>query len=57
MSLISEESWKPFQETWTKRIPLGIYSTKISLKGTRRKDYGCMIGLLQNARKKERLSI
>jgi len=55
MSLISEESWKPFQETLgLKESPLGVYYTNDKPEGVAPKEgiTGCMIGLLQNARKK-----
>ena len=55
MSLISEESWKPFQEILgLKESPLGVYYTNDKPEGVAPKEgiTGCMIGLLQNARKK-----
>jgi uncharacterized protein (DUF169 family) len=55
MSLISEESWRQFQETLgLKEFPLGIYYTNDKPEGVTPKEgiQGCMIGLLQNARKK-----
>ena len=55
MSLISEESWKQFQETLgLKESPLGVYYTNEKPEGVAPQEgiTGCMIGLLQNARKK-----
>jgi len=55
MNLFSEESWKQFRETLGLReSPLGIYYTNDKPEGVTPKEgiSGCMIGLLQNARKK-----
>ena len=55
MSLFSEESWKRFRETLgLKESPLGIYYTNHKPEGVTPKEgiTGCMIGLLQNARKR-----
>ena len=55
MSLFSEESWKRFRETLGLReSPLGIYYTNDKPEGVTPTEgiSGCMIGLLQNARKK-----
>lgn len=55
MNLFSEESWKQFQETLgLKESPLGIYYTNNKPEGVTPKEgiQGCMISLLQNARKK-----
>ncbi len=55
MSLFFEESWKRFRETLgLKESPLGIYYTNDKPEGMTPKEgiSGCMIGLLQNARKK-----
>jgi uncharacterized protein (DUF169 family) len=55
MSLMAEESWKPFQGTLgLKESPLGVYYTNDKPEGVAPKEgiTGCMIGLLQNARKK-----
>jgi len=57
MNLFSEESWKRFRETLGLReSPLGIYYTNDKPEGMTPKEgiSGCMIGLLQNARKKGR---
>jgi uncharacterized protein (DUF169 family) len=55
MNLFSEESWKQFRETLGLReSPLGVYYTNDKPEGVTPKEgiWGCMIGLLQNARKK-----
>ena len=55
MNLFSEETWKRFEETLGLReSPLGIYYTNDKPEGVTPKEgiSGCMIGLLQNARKK-----
>ena len=55
MNLFSEESWKQFRETLgLQESPLGIYYTNDKPEGVTPKEgiSGCMIGLLQNARKK-----
>jgi uncharacterized protein (DUF169 family) len=55
MKLYSEESWKQFQGTLgLKESPLGIYYTNDKPEGITPEEgiRGCMIGLLQNARKK-----
>jgi len=55
MNLFSEETWKRFEETLGLReSPLGIYYTNDKPEGVTAKEgiSGCMIGLLQNARKK-----
>jgi uncharacterized protein (DUF169 family) len=55
MNLFSEELWKHFQETLgLGESPLGIYYTEEKPEGVAPKEgiSGCMIGLLQNARKK-----
>ena len=55
MNLFSEELWKQFRETLgLKESPLGIYYTNIKPDGVTAKGgiHQCMIGLLQNARKK-----
>ncbi|MGZ3603869.1 MAG: DUF169 domain-containing protein [Thermodesulfobacteriota bacterium] len=55
MSLLSEEMWKQFRETLgLTESPLGIYYTNDKPEGVTPKEglSGCMIGLLQNARKK-----
>jgi uncharacterized protein (DUF169 family) len=55
MNLFSEELLKQFQETLgLKESPLGIYYTNEKPEGVAPKEgiTGCMIGLLQNARKK-----
>jgi len=55
MGLTSEESWKRFQEILgLKESPVGIYYTNDQPEGVTPKEgiSGCMIGLLQNARKK-----
>ena len=55
MDLFSEDLWKEFQETLElKESPLGIYYTNEKPEGVTPKEgiSGCMIGLLQNARKK-----
>ena len=55
MNLFSEELWKQFRETLgLKESPLGIYYTNDKPEGVTPKEgiSGCMIGLLQNARKK-----
>jgi len=55
VNLFSEESWKQFQETLgLKESPLGIYYTNDKPEGITPKEgiQGCMIGLLQNGRKK-----
>jgi uncharacterized protein (DUF169 family) len=55
MNLFSEELWKHFQETLgLGESPLGIYYTEEKPKGVTPKEgiSGCMIRLLQNARKK-----
>ncbi len=57
MSLFSEDSWKQFKETLGLReSPLGIYYTNDKPEGMTAKEgiSGCMIGLLQNARKKRK---
>jgi len=55
MNQFSEESWKQFQEALgLKESPPGIYYTDDKPEGVTPKEglSGCMIGLLQNARKK-----
>ena len=55
MNLFSEESWGTFRDTLgLKESPLGIYYTNEEPEGVTPKEglSGCMIGLLQNARKK-----
>ncbi len=55
MNSFSEEPWKQFRETLgLKESPLGIYYTNEKPEGVTPKEgiQGCMIGLLQNARKK-----
>jgi uncharacterized protein (DUF169 family) len=55
MTLFSEELWKQFRDTLGLReSPLGIYYTNDKPEGITPKEgiTGCMIGLLQNARKK-----
>jgi uncharacterized protein (DUF169 family) len=55
MNLFSEELWKQFRETLDlKESPLGIYYTNNKPEGVTAKTgiHTCMIGLLQNARKK-----
>ncbi|MGA2318335.1 MAG: DUF169 domain-containing protein [Thermodesulfobacteriota bacterium] len=55
MNLFSEESWKRFRETLgLKESPLGVYYTNDKPEGVAPKEgiSVCMIGLLQNARKK-----
>ena len=55
MNLFSEELWKQFRETLgLKESPLGIYYTNNKPDGITAKGgiHQCMIGLLQNARKK-----
>jgi uncharacterized protein (DUF169 family) len=55
MNQFSEESWKQFRETLGLReSPLGIYYTNDKPEGITPREgiTGCMIGLLQNARKK-----
>jgi uncharacterized protein (DUF169 family) len=55
MKPFSEESWKQFQKTLgLKESPLGVYYTNDKPEGVTPKEgiSGCMIGLLQNARKK-----
>ena len=55
MTLFPEESWKRFRETLGLReSPIGIYYTNDKPEGVTPKEgiSGCMIGLLQNARKK-----
>ena len=55
MILFSEASWKQFGEVLgLKESPLGIYYTNDKPEGVTPKEgiSGCMIGLLQNARKK-----
>jgi uncharacterized protein (DUF169 family) len=55
MSLFSEEIWNQFRGTLgLKEPPLGIYYTDGKPEGVTPKEgiHGCMIGLLQNARKK-----
>ncbi len=55
MNLFSEELWKRFRETLgLKESPLGVYYTDVKPEGVTPKEgiHGCMIGLLQNARKK-----
>jgi len=55
MNLFSEELWKQFRETLgLKESPLGVYYTNDKPEGVTPKEgiWGCMIGLLQNARKK-----
>jgi uncharacterized protein (DUF169 family) len=54
MNLFSEESWRQFRETLgLKESPLGVYYTNDKPEGVTPKEgiSGCMIGLLQNARK------
>ena len=55
MNLFLEEIWRPFQEALgLKESPLGVYYTNDQPEGITPKEgiQGCMIGLLQNARKK-----
>lgn len=55
MNLFSEDLWRPFRETLEfKESPLGVYYTNDKPQGLTPKEgiTGCMIGLLQNARKK-----
>jgi uncharacterized protein (DUF169 family) len=55
MTLFSEELWKQFREILRlKESPLGVYYTNDKPEGVTPKEgiSGCMIGLLQNARKK-----
>ena len=55
MNSFSEESWKNFRETLgLKESPLGVYYTNDKPEGVTPKEgiTGCMVGLLQNARKK-----
>ncbi len=55
MNLLFENSWKQFKDTLgLKESPLGIYYTNDKPEGVTAKEGipGCMIGLLQNARKK-----
>jgi uncharacterized protein (DUF169 family) len=55
MNPFSEESWKQFQETLgLKESPVGVYYTNDKPEGVTPKEgiSGCMIGLLQNTRKK-----
>src|SRR4030066_2059553 len=55
MSQFSGEQWKEFRETLgLKESPLGVYYTNDEPEGVTPKEgiSGCMIGLLQNARKK-----
>ena len=55
MNLFSEESWKQFREILgLKESPLGVYYTNDKPEGVAPKEgiSVCMIGLLQNARKK-----
>jgi len=55
MIAFSEKLWKQFQEALgLKESPLGIYYTKDKPDGVTAKEgvHACMIGLLQNARKK-----
>jgi uncharacterized protein (DUF169 family) len=57
MNPSSEESWKQFQETLgLKESPVGVYYTNDKPEGVTPKEgiSGCMIGLLQNTRKKGR---
>ncbi len=58
MNLFSEESWRQFYETLgLKESPLGVYYTNDKPDGVTPKEgiQGCMIGLLQNARKKGKM--
>jgi uncharacterized protein (DUF169 family) len=55
MNLFSEDSWRQFRETLGfKEPPLGIYYTNDKPEGITPKEgiSGCMVGLLQNARKR-----
>src|SRR4030043_228222 len=55
MKLFSEDLWKQFRETLgLKESPLGVYYTNNKPDGLTAKEgiHQCMIGLLQNARKK-----
>jgi uncharacterized protein (DUF169 family) len=55
MNQLSEESWNQFRESLgLKESPLGIYYTNDKPEGVTPKEgvSGCMIGLLQNARKR-----
>jgi uncharacterized protein (DUF169 family) len=55
MNSFSEKSWKKFRETLgLKESPLGVYYTNVKPEGVTPKEgiSGCMVGLLQNARKK-----
>jgi uncharacterized protein (DUF169 family) len=58
MNLLSEELWKRFRETLgLEESPLGVYYTNDHPEGVTPKEgiSGCMIGLLQNARKKGKI--
>lgn len=58
MTLYSKEKWKSFQEALgLKESPLGIFYTNDKPEGITPKEgiQGCMIGLLQNARKKGKI--
>ena len=58
MNTFSEESWKRFRETLgLQETPLGNYYTNDQPEGVTPKEgiTGCMIGLLQNARKKDKI--
>lgn len=53
--VINKDLWKQFRETLgLKESPLGVYYTDVKPEGVTPKEgiHGCMIGLLQNARKK-----
>jgi uncharacterized protein (DUF169 family) len=58
MNQFSKESLEPFRETLgLKESPLGVYYTDVKPEGVTPKEgiHGCMIGLLQNARKKGKI--
>jgi len=58
MNQFSKESLEPFRETLgVKESPLGVYYTDVKPEGVTPKEgiHGCMIGLLQNARKKGKI--
>jgi len=55
MNLIPEKTWNQFRNSRLKESPLGIYYTNDKPEGVTPKEgiSGCMMGLLQNARRKE----
>lgn len=56
--VINIDLWKQFRETLgLKESPLGVYYTDVKPEGVTPKEgiHGCMIGLLQNARKKGKI--